>query len=253
MNPRQRRAVLLLALAGAGLIGVFALVANYVSDIETQVGSKIVVLELTRPVAANEAIPDDAVAEKTVPKRWAPGAALRDRTQLVGVVAAADLERNSVLQEGMLVTPPEINEGEREVAILVDASTGVAGKIEPGRQVDVIAAYAAVPPDVENGVKGTPARSVVIVPGAKVIAVGTPREKPANNAQDAQQRDPGSVVPVTFALSKRQELRVTYAQVFAQDVRLALLRPGDRPERTLDETIFEGQDPKKGDEGVTTG
>jgi pilus assembly protein CpaB len=83
-----------------------------------------------------------------------------------------------------------------------------------------------------------------------VIEVGAVRAKPANTAQDAQ-ADPGQVVPVTFALSKKQELRVTYAQVFAQDVRLALLRPGDRPERTLDETIFRGTDPKPGDEGVT--
>jgi pilus assembly protein CpaB len=249
MNPRQRRAVLLLALAVAGLLGVFVLVANYVSEVETQVGDKIVVLELTKPAKANEAISDDMVTEKTVPKRWAPAAALRDRTRLVGVVAAADIDARSVLQEGMLVTPPEISEGEREVAILVDAATGVAGKISPGSQVDVIAAYAAVPADLDNGVKAKPARSVVIVPGAKVIAVGTPREKPANNAQETQQ-SPGSVVPVTFALSKKQELRVTYAQVFAQDVRLALLRPGDEPARTLDETIFEGQDPKPGDEGV---
>ncbi len=43
----------------------------------------------------------------------------------------------------MLVTPPEISEGEREVAILVDAATGVAGKIAPGRNVDVIASYGA--------------------------------------------------------------------------------------------------------------
>jgi len=250
MNPRQRRAVLLLALAVAGLLGVFALIVNYVSDVETQVGDKVVVLELAKPAKANEAITDDMVIEKTVPKRWAPGAALRDRTQLVGYVAAADIEAKSVLQEGMLVTPPEISEGEREVAILVDAATGVAGKISPGRQVDVIASYGAVPADPENGIKSEPARSIVIVPGAKVIAVGTPREKPANNAQEAQQA-PGTVVPVTFALSKKQELRVAHAQVFAQDVRLALLRPGDRPERTLDETIFEGQDPKKGDAGVT--
>ena len=59
------------------------------------------------------------------------------------------------------------------------------------------------------------------------------------------------MVPVTFALSKKQELRVAHAQVFAADVRLALLRPGDRPERTLGETIFKGEDPKAGDEGVT--
>ena len=179
MNPRQRRAVLLLALAVAGLLGVFALIVNYVSDVETQVGDKVVVLELAKPAKANEAITDDMVTEKTVPKRWAPGAALRDRTQLVGYVAAADIEAKSVLQEGMLVTPPEISQGEREVAILVDAATGVAGKISPGRQVDVIASYGAVPADPENGIKSEPARSIVIVPGAKVIAVGTPREKPA--------------------------------------------------------------------------
>ena len=65
MNPRQRRAVLLLALAVAGLLGVFALVANYVSEIETQVGDKIVVLELTKPARANEAISDGMVTEKT--------------------------------------------------------------------------------------------------------------------------------------------------------------------------------------------
>ena len=250
MNPRQRRAVLLLALAVAGLLGVFALIVNYVSEVETQVGDKIVVLELTRPAKANEAISDDMVAERAIPERWAPKAALRDRTRLVGVVAAADLEPRSILQEGMLVTPPEISEGEREVAILVDAATGVAGKIEPGRQVDVIASYSATEGDPQNGVAAKPARSVVIVPGAKVIAVGTPREKPAATAADAQQ-NPGTVVPVTFALSKKQELRVAHAQVFAADVRLALLRPGDRPERTLGETIFEGEDPKQGDEGVT--
>jgi pilus assembly protein CpaB len=250
MNPRQRRAVLLLALAVAGLLGVFALVVNYVSEVETQVGDKIVVLELTKPAKANEAISDDMVTEKTVPERWAPAAALRDRTRLVGVVAAADLERNSILQEGMLVTPPEIERNQREVAILVDAATGVAGKIEPGRDVDVIASYAAEPGDQETGAKPKPARSIVIVPGARVIAVGTPRQKPAGTAQDAQQ-DAQTVVPVTFALSKKQELRVAHAQVFAADVRLALLRPGDRAERTLGETIFKGEDPKRGDEGVT--
>src|SRR3954454_22413224 len=98
MNPRQRRAVLLLVLAVAGLLGVFALVANYVSEVETQVGDKIVVLELSKPAKANEAISDDMVIERAVPQRWAPAAALRDRTRLVGVVAAADLEANSILQ-----------------------------------------------------------------------------------------------------------------------------------------------------------
>lgn len=249
MNPRQRRAVLLLALAGAGLLGVFALVANYISEIETQVGDKIVVLELTRPAKANEAIPDGNVRERSIPKRWAPRAALTDRTQLVGYVASSDLQPNSILQEGMLATPPEINEGQREVAILVDASTGVAGKIEPNREVDVIASYAAEAGDPEAGVRPKPARSIVIVPGARVIAVGQPRLK-GGGAADEAQRDPSEVVPVTFALTKKQEVMVAHAQTFAADVRLALLRRGDDPGRTLEETIYRGADPQKGKDGV---
>ncbi|HWK27480.1 MAG TPA: Flp pilus assembly protein CpaB [Solirubrobacter sp.] len=234
--------MLLLAIAVAGLLGTFALVASYVSDVETEVGDKIAVLELTKPVAANRAISDDMYRAIDVPRKWAPKAALTDPTRLVGVVAAADLEPNSILQEGMLTTPPDINQGEREVAILVDASTGVAGKIEPGRRVDVIASYAAEAGDADNGVKPRPARSIVIVPGARVIAVGEPRAKAAGN--DDAQADPGQVVPVTFALDKTQELRVAHAQTFAADVRLALLRRGDAGQRTAGETIFRGEDPK---------
>ena len=89
----------------------------------------------------------------------------------------------------------------------------------------------------------------MIVPGARVIAVGQPRLKGGNGANEAQQ-DPAEVVPVTFALTKKQDIKVAHAQTFAADVRLALLRPGDDPRRTLEETIFRGADPKKGKDGV---
>ena len=102
--------MLLLAIAAAGLLGVFALVANYVSDVDTQVGPKVSVLELTKEAKKNEAITDDMVVEKLIPRRWAPRSAL-DRTQIVGLVAGSDLARNSILQEGMLVSPPDLNEG----------------------------------------------------------------------------------------------------------------------------------------------
>ena len=249
MNPRQRRAVLLLALAGAGLVGVFALVANYVSEIETEVGNKVVVLELTRPVPADQAVPDDAVRTRTIPERWKPEAAYTSRDQLVGQVAASDLQPRAILQEGMLAPPPEIDDGEREVAILVDASTGVAGKIQPDAEVDVIASYAAESGDPQAGTKPKRARTIVIVPGARVIAVGQPRLKGGNGATEAQQ-DPSEVVPVTFALSKKEVIKVAHAQTFAADVRLALLRRGDDPSRTLEETIFRGADPKQGEDGV---
>jgi pilus assembly protein CpaB len=246
MNPRQRRAILLIALACIGLIGVFALVAGYVSDINKQVGPKERVLELTHDVPANQAIADSDVREMVVPQKWAPKAALTDRTQLVGYVAASDLTRNSVLQEGMIVTPPHLTAGEREESVLVDASTGVAGEITPGRFVDVIAAY---PGDAQAD-PPRPARTEVVVPSARVLRVGQPQIKGGNGVQDAQ-RDPTQVVPVTFALSKRQEILVAHAESFAADVRLALLPPGGPDtERTLPETIYRGEDPRKHKDGT---
>ena len=229
--------MLLLALAAAGLLGVFALVANYVSGVDTQVGPKVSVLVLTKDARANQAISDDMMSEKLIPRRWAPKSAL-NRGQVIGLVAGSDLASGSILQEGMLVPPPQLSQGEREVALLVDASTGVAGKIDDKSHVDIIAAY----PGDQDGKR--PDRSVVVVAGARVLAVGSPRLK--SGGGDVQQ-DPTQVVPVTFALTKEQEVRVSYAQSFAQDVRLALVPPGEDADRTLDETIFKGEDPTTGE------
>src|SRR4051812_4792658 len=178
MNPRQRRAVLLLALAFAGLLGVFALVANYVADVNTQVGPKVSVLELTKPVEANQVVDDDMVIDKLIPKRWAPKSALTDRTQLTGYVAGTKLSANSILEEGMLVTPPEIRPGEREVAILVDASTGVAGKITANRLVDVVAAYPA------DDQRKRPARPEGVGSGARGVGGRPPPGQGGHGGQD---------------------------------------------------------------------
>ena len=72
MNPRQRRGLLLLVLSGLGLLAVFVLVATYVADVRTEVDPKITLLSLKKPLKANESVPDDAVDEVTMPKRWAP-------------------------------------------------------------------------------------------------------------------------------------------------------------------------------------
>jgi pilus assembly protein CpaB len=246
MNPRQRRAILLLALAFAGLLGVFALVAGYVADVNRQVGPKERVLELTRDVPANAALADADVRERLVPRKWAPQAALTDRSQLLGFVAASALAKHSVLQEGMLVRPAALRAGQREESVLVDAATGVAGQIQPGSLVDVIAAY----PADQQSTPPKPARTVVIVPSAQVLAVGQPQLKGGNGVQEAQ-RDPTQVVPVTFAVTKRQEIVVAHAESFATDVRLALLPPG-QPDtrRTLSETIYRGEDPVRQKDGT---
>jgi pilus assembly protein CpaB len=221
MNPRQRRGLLLLVLSGLGLLAVFVLVASYVADVRTEVDPKIQLLVLSKPVKAYESIPDDAVTTVTMPKRWAPRTALRDRSRLVGQVAGADYTKDSLLQDGMLIAPPELAPGQREVAILVDAETGVAGKIGPNSYVDIVGSFAG------NDQAGIKPRSTVVVGHARIIDVGQPKLAGGRGVQQQAQADPKQVVPVTFALTPQENLRVIEAESFAQEVRLALQRPGE--------------------------
>ena len=220
MNPRQRRGILLLTLSALGLLGVFVLVAGYVADVRAEVDPKVQVLTLAKPAEKDKAISDDMVKTTELPRRWAPKTALRDRARLIGQVPVADIPAGSVLQEGMIGSPPELATGEREIAILVDAETGVAGKINPGSIVDIVATFGG---DDQDGV---PPESNVVVPGARIIDVGQPELKGGNAVQE-QAADPATVVPVTFALDPKEALTVTYAESFAAEVRLALLRPGE--------------------------
>ena len=91
MNTRQRRAILLLALAALGLLGVFVLVAGYVADVRAQVDPKVEVLALSKSVKAHEGVNDDAIKTVTLPRHWAPRNAITDRGELVNLVAATDL------------------------------------------------------------------------------------------------------------------------------------------------------------------
>ena len=191
MDPRQRRAVLLLAIAAIGLVGVFALVANYVSEVETQVGDKIVVLELTRPVAANEAMPDNAVRRREVPRRWAPEAALSDYTQLTGLVAGSDLQPNSILQGACSSRRRSCRRASaRKRSWSTPRPASPAASARRHRRRDRVLRRRAG----RGGAPARPNRTMVIVPGAEVINVGTPRLKGANGVQDAP-ANPGEVVP----------------------------------------------------------
>ena len=231
MNPRQRRGLLLIAVALLGLLGVFVLIAQYVASVREQVDPKVALLSLTKPVDENEAVTDDMVRRVEVPERWAPATAMRDAGELVGLVAGTDLRQGSLLQRGMLVAPPDLGPGEREVAILVDAETGVAGKIGPGKLVDIVATF---PANDRNA-----SQSRVVVPGARIVEVGAVRAKGGDNLREQQQQDPGQVLPVTFALTPRQVLVVTEAESNAGEVRLSLLRPGEESELTRKERLYQ--------------
>ncbi len=226
MNPRQRRGVLLIALAAVGAVAVFLSVTNYVAEVRSQVGPVVQVLRLAQDAPPYVALTPDMVEPVEVPERWGPENAVSDPLELAGLVPTVLLPAGTVLQNGMLVPPPQLAPGQRELAINVDAETGVAGKIASGDLVDI---YATFP-----GSEANPAQAVIVVEQAQIIDVGTPVATEETTSTGAF--DQGQVVPVTFALSVDESLRLAYIESFAQTVRLALRAPLD------DETI---EDPRR--------
>ncbi|CAN5247862.1 Flp pilus assembly protein CpaB [soil metagenome] len=229
MNPRQRRGVLLMGLSLVGAVAVFVAVSGYVGDVQRQVGEMQPVLRLTADIGAFQPVPPDAVEIVDVPARWRPQLALGSMLELTEQVAGTDMLAGTVLEQGDLVTPPQIGPGERQIAILVDVETGVAGNIGVGDIVDVIA--------TRQSFDNEAPRAEIAIQVARILSIGTP--------QTDETVDPvtgafagGQVVPITFVLPTSDVLRLAYVESFATNVRLALRAPGDRELLDLPERVF---------------
>ena len=232
MNARQRRGVVLLLVSAlcalAAAAGVYALIRN----VESKVGPERTAYELKQDVPANKALSAGQFTKVSMPERWLPDSAVTELADVRGKVAAARLHKGSLLQSDMLAGRPALKHGQQEIAIMIDAETGVAGKIRPGDRVNIFATFEG---DRRSGGKGgSPDQSKVIVSDAKVLDVGklTPFEQggsaPADQDRRASQHGrEGDGVPITFALSTLDAQRVAYAESFAEHVRLALVAPGD--------------------------
>ncbi|WP_433892098.1 Flp pilus assembly protein CpaB [Streptomyces sp. CA-111067] len=217
MNSRQRRGVVLLVVSVLCAVAAFAGVLAVVSDARSQVGPKVTAYELSADVPAYQALTGAQVHRIRMPKRWLPDTAVRDLGELQGKIAAVALKKGTLLQSDMVAAKPELRPGQMEIAIMIDAETGVAGKITPGARVNIFATF--------PGKKDTdPDVSKIIVTGAQVIDVG--KIKAFDKDTDAQRLSTEGV-PITFALDAEDAQRVAYAESFARHVRLALVAPGD--------------------------
>lgn len=229
-----------MVVASLGAIFVFITVLGYVGNVRTQaraeVGEMTTALQLQSPVDAFTPITAAALKEVQIPRRWATDAFVRSVAELQGKVAAADLSAGAYLQQGMVVSAPTLTPGQREIAIMIDAETGVAGKVQPGSIVDVYSSFDST----TNGRTRTAACAVRILDRVQVIDVGQLRQERGNGQQQAV----SSVVPVTFALDSDETLRLTYAESFARKVRLALVggsRDARKPFNRLCETPEAGR------------
>lgn len=233
MNPRQRRGVLFLAVAIIGAIAVFFAVVGYVNNVQSQVGNRVTAYVLNKNIPAYQALAVDDLQKVEIPQRWLPDGSISDTTTLAGRVTSAQMAKGTLLQNSNLVPQPSLEAGQREIAILVDAETGVAGKVRAGDHVDV---WATFPPEVT----GTGPRTKLIAQNLLVISVGIKvdrkKQNVAGGVSDAQS------VPVTFATAESQIKALTFSESFAAETRLALRPPGDTTEvpggqRTYAETF----------------
>ncbi|MFC6062501.1 Flp pilus assembly protein CpaB [Streptomyces ochraceiscleroticus] len=215
MNSRQRRGIVLLLLSVLCAFGAFAGVLSVISDVQSKVGPEVSAYELRTDVAAYKTLSEGQFRKVQVPERWLPSTAVRDLDQVVGRIAVNPLRKGSLLQSDMVADRPALKPGQQEIAIMIDAATGVAGKITPGSSVNIYATFAGEDGDANS--------SKVIVSNAKVIDVG---RLTALKPRPGETANGGEAVPITFALKTLDAQRVAYAESFATHVRLALVAPG---------------------------
>ncbi|CAM5651053.1 MULTISPECIES: Flp pilus assembly protein CpaB [Streptomyces] len=217
MNSRQRRGVILLLLSVLCALGAFAGVLSVVNDVKSKVGPEVTAYRLKAEVEPYTPLTAAQFERVSMPERWLSPTAVRDLAEIRGKIAVTTLRPGSLLQTDMIVERPALRPGEQEVAILIDAATGVAGKITAGARVNVYATF-------EGEREGAPDQSKIIVTNARVLDVGELTAlKPDENDRG---REPTDAVPITFALSALDAQRITYAESFAERVRLALVAPG---------------------------
>ncbi|MFE2448976.1 Flp pilus assembly protein CpaB [Stenotrophomonas sp. NPDC087984] len=216
MNSRQRRGVILLLLSVLCAVGAFAGVLSVVNDVESKVGPETTAYKLTSDVKPYKALDAGEFEKVSMPKRYVPSTAVTDLDELRGKIAVTQLAKGSLLQRDMIANRPALKPGQQEIAIMIDAATGVAGKITPGAKVNIYATF-------EGKSQGEEAVSKLIVAGAEVLDLGKITALEPN--QDDKRRI-DEAVPITFALDTKNAQRVAYAESFASHVRLALVAPG---------------------------
>ncbi|MFE5818018.1 Flp pilus assembly protein CpaB [Streptomyces sp. NPDC056479] len=217
MNSRQRRGVILLLLSIVCALGAFAGVLSVISDVKSKVGPEVTAYQLKRNVAPYTPLSAGQFEKIEMPERWLSENAVTDLREVRGKIAVTNLRKGSLLQSDMIVDQPALQTGEQEIAIMIDAATGVAGKITPGSKVNVYATF-------EGERDGDPDQSRLIVENARVIDVGELTSLQPDDNDNG--RRPTEAVPITFALEPIDAQRLTYAESFADEVRLALVAPG---------------------------
>ncbi|MEA2721567.1 MAG: pilus assembly protein CpaB [Candidatus Eremiobacteraeota bacterium] len=215
-NARRIPLVIGLLLA----LGTGVLLLNYLGSLHASaaVVETRKVYVAARDIPARALLTDAYVTQATRPAGEIDQDAIVDRKQIAGKYSLITIPSGSVVTgskigiAGANALPARLPVGMRAVSISIDRVKGVAGLIQPGDRVDVV----AVPPRVGTEVP----RASAILRGALVLAMGNEVETTsATPAPDAQ-----NLTTVTLALTPKQVNLLASADLNTT-LRLALRSP----------------------------
>ena len=137
MNPRQRRGVVLMVLSVLAAFLVFVGVSSYVSNVNSKVGPMVTVYQVTKDLPAFTTLSNENTEPVQVPQRWAADNTVLKSADIDGRVTATPLSAGSPVSLDAMVPPSDLDPSEREIAVNVDAVTGLAGRVRPGDRVEI--------------------------------------------------------------------------------------------------------------------
>jgi pilus assembly protein CpaB len=206
--------VIFMLLAGLTALILFFVAVNYVSSVNAKVSPTVTVYQAAKQIDAYSVVDEGDLEAVKVPKKWTSPETLDEKRTLVGRRVSFNVAKGTYLGTDMLLPPSSLNRDEREIALTVDAKTGIAGRVRSGDFVDVYAVFG------EDAGRGA---SRVLVRGVRVVSVRGIETRSETSSRDELEQQ--QVIPVTLALKPTAALAVTYADAFAKSVRLVGLPP----------------------------
>ena len=220
MNPRRRRALLLLslALASGGLAATQ--VSHTVGEVERRVGRPVPVVVAAKDLSPERALRPGELAVREVPARYVPPGAVASTEEVSGLRTAVPVAAGSYLTSNQLegaTARSGLGRGQRAVEVSVAGGDALSQSAAPGGRVDVLVST--------EGGSGR-GRSFLALEDVELIGFRAGGgETPASGA-DSQRRAPTGVA--TLRVTLRQAVYLTAAENFAREVRLLPRPPGDR-------------------------
>ncbi len=243
-----------LILIGAVVIGGLAafLTMNYVRGVESENAASnqlVEVLVATGPIPkganADEVIAAGRVALAERRRADLPAAVVRRNAEIAGQVAAVDLTGGEIITTSMFVADNQLSgskgtsldKGNVAITISVDEAAGVAGLIQPGDSINILAEVAPAETGEgagtglrnEGGGYGLATPSVFAFQDVKVLAVGQSLGMPVASADGTEPAAPtgGGSGLITVQLPPGQAALL--AGVRNSNLYLTLNRPDYEP------------------------